>query len=141
MALFVSHPDPDGHVVLVDLPSGSLVAAVFASEEGRRVELTGQLADFVLLGMRCNARLQQGIDGTPAEDDQIEVAAIELRGAPPTFVYAHPASQEVSAFGWDVAAHMLGLAVSHLVTDGVASEAADAPDDASGLEAQADGEG
>lgn len=135
MVMFPSGPDPLGHVVVVELDvSTRLVASGFA-DGSPDVDLTEQLPDLVLHGLRLSHRAQQGTDPAfDARGDQVDVADLQLTGPPPTFVYAHPGTRHAARFGWDEASEHVARAVADLITSGVAADAADdVPDDISAL--------
>lgn len=132
MSLRPSAPDPDGHVVIAETGDDTRVVASFV-DGSEPVELTGRLADLVLLGMHLDVRRTAGIDAAPAPDAEVTVGDIDVAGPAPVFTYAHPRSGTAIRFGWDDAAKLVAAAVTDLITAGVAADVAadETPDDAS----------
>ena len=87
-------------------------------------EVDANVCDLVLLGMRAQALRDQGRASAPGQmgATTLEVAEVRLEGPAPEFIYAHPNSQTVQQFTWEPAAAMLALAISELITDGIARD-------------------
>lgn len=131
MELLVSQPNPQGHVVVARVPEGSVVLARFEGEAEPR-DVTGWLADLVLIGLSLNH--EAAVSGSLPPAEEVEVAVLEAEGDPVSFVYAHPSSGAAAEFDWVAAAPLVGKGIAFQITAGVAHEAEEVPDDASSLD-------
>jgi hypothetical protein len=88
--LLVSHPSPDGSVVVADFPAGSALLARFVDDPddvaGGR-DLSVMVPDLLLIGLAAS------VSETAPAGELVVVGRVELVGPAPTVLFAHPAAQ------------------------------------------------
>lgn len=135
MQVVASSPNPAGHVVIVRVPGECRLTARFFDEPEER-DLTSWSADLIVIGLAVRHERAIGVSAEPTDpDDKVDVGEVrfdgDLDGA--SFVYLHQNSGTTVDFTAEEALTLAELGVSSQITAGVATEAADVPDDASGL--------
>ena len=128
--LLVSHPSPDGSVVICAVGPASVVRAEFVDEAGWR-DITALVPDLLLIGLAEARRSADADDpsGDPSEEqaeDLVRVGRVYVTGEDPELLFASPAGQVVQPVTFDEARPFIESAIAAQITAGVAAEAVEA---------------
>lgn len=117
----VSHPSPDGSVLLLSVPPDGRFTADFVDEEGVR-DITGMVPDLVLLGLAEFAR-RSALAAEDAVGDDVVVGRVVFEGeGVPVAVFAHPAAQVVQTVVLSELIALTELGAACQITAGVQEE-------------------
>jgi hypothetical protein len=132
--LLVSHPSPDGSVVVCALGEGVSVRAEFVDEGGWR-DVTELVPDLLLIGLDArhgDAAADADAGATSADaagvEDLLYVGRVFCVGGEPELLFASPAAQVVHPVSFAEARPYIEAGIAAQITAGVAVEAADDPD-------------
>lgn len=130
MRVIVSAVRPSGHLVIARLPEGAAFGARFPGEDGPR-DVTGMVADLLLAGGLDQREATES--GRPEPVEQVVAAVVSysqppLPGAPAvpaSFTWVHLPSGEAGDFTPGEVLPLVSRGISVLITEGVATEAAE----------------
>jgi hypothetical protein len=118
--LLVSHPSPDGAVVICAVAAYSAVVAEFIDEDGSR-DITALVPDLLLLGLAAHHGNPDDVDSVRG-GDLVQVGRVLVVGEPPELLFAAPAAQLVSRISFDEALPYIEAGVAAQVTAGVRAD-------------------
>lgn len=118
--LLVSHPSPDGSVVICAVSPASVVRAEFVDEEGWR-DITDLVPDLLLIGLAEAGHASSA----GAQEDLVGVGRVYAVGGEPELLFASPAGQVVRPVTFVEALPFIEAAIAAQITAGVAAEAAE----------------
>lgn len=130
MSWMVSSPTADGSVLLVNLPEGAAIHAMF-EDTGEERDITAWAADLMLIGLATRSTRTGW--GDSIEVDRVQVANVSLIGADDfEVVFAHPTTGITATYHWVDGAELLAEGISEQLTAAVATGLVQVPDTVEG---------
>jgi hypothetical protein len=116
--LLVSHPSPDGSVVICALAAHAGVFVDFVDEDGAR-DITSLVPDLLLVGL---AARHQDPAGSDADQELVTVGRVFTVGGDPELLFAAPAAQLAQPVSFAEARPYIEAGIAAQVTAGIQAE-------------------